>query len=437
MAMNDTDKVAGERPDPLDEAQLRDAIATERQHARDLAIVACVGIGASVLVGFATSAPTWVGLAGAVVVLAAFGFVLRTRTLPAGMRRVSHATTIAKDVAPGFDVLAAIHDPTFVVNAQRRVIFVSRKVDGLVSPEGRERPLSTAVREPVLIAAIERVLRGGAGEEFDVTVPVPVERRYVVHVEPIGGVEPFAVVQVRDLTAQRAVERMRADFVANASHELRTPLASLSGFIETLRGHARNDEEARDRFLEIMLAQAQRMRRLIDDLLSLSRVELNEHLAPDNECDLVSVAADVLDTLAPQIASAAVAVRRDFPAQPVIVAGDRDELVQVIQNLLDNAIRYGGDGGTVGIAIATAQDKASLCVSDAGPGIAREHLPRLTERFYRVNAKESRDRGGTGLGLAIVKHIISRHRGTILVESELGKGSSFTISLPLAVVRRA
>jgi two-component system phosphate regulon sensor histidine kinase PhoR len=251
---------------------------------------------------------------------------------------------------------------------------------------------------------------------------------------------------------------MRADFVANTSHELRTPLASLVGFIETLQGPARDDEAARDRFLKIMQMQVGRMGRLIDDLLSLSRIEMNEHVPPSTPVDLIGVVRDVLDTLGPRAQEDEVTLRvtlegapfRPQPNQAMAwVLGDRDELVQVVQNLVDNAIKYGGRGGTVTIDLGVARparttdgDEAVkavesqttyyISVQDRGDGIDRQHLPRLTERFYRVDVQQSREQGGTGLGLAIVKHIVNRHRGSLTIESTIAQGSVFSVFLPTA-----
>ena len=225
---------------------------------------------------------------------------------------------------------------------------------------------------------------------------------------------------------------MRADFVANASHELRTPLASLSGFIETLQGAAKDDPQARDRFLDIMKAQATRMARLIDDLLSLSRIELKAHLQPEQQLDVVTIVRQVADGLQMLARDRGVEVRLDAPPAPLAIRGDRDELIRVFENLVENALKYGASGKRVDISLAQeADDEAVVAVRDYGPGIAPEHLPRLTERFYRVDVTESRAQGGTGLGLALVKHILHRHRGRLTIESAPGKGATFTVRLPL------
>ncbi len=249
------------------------------------------------------------------------------------------------------------------------------------------------------------------------------------------GCEPAMIMTLRDLSEARRVERMRVDFVANASHELRTPLASLLGFVETLQGSARDDKEARDKFLSIMREQAQRMARLVDDLLSLSRIEQNLHLRPQTSVDLVAILRHIADTLTPMADDNGVTLKLDVPAK-AIVTGDRDELLRVAENLVENAIKYGASdpqcvNRQVEITLVLEQRQCVLSVRDHGPGIPHEHLPRLTERFYRVDAGQSRAKGGTGLGLAIVKHIVARHCGRLGIESNPGQGATFSVFLPL------
>ncbi|HEY6335293.1 MAG TPA: ATP-binding protein, partial [Alphaproteobacteria bacterium] len=246
---------------------------------------------------------------------------------------------------------------------------------------------------------------------------------------------------LHDLTAEKRTEQMRADFVANASHELRTPLATLLGFIETLQGPASQDARARERFLAIMQYQAGRMSRLVDDLLSLSRIELREHTPPTERVDLLQVLRGVADALQPQSKARqmTVAIEPTNGALPPVL-GDPDELAQVFQNLIDNALKYGRRGTTIQIFAFKADHcpvpisrvpAAGVAVRDRGEGITSEQIPRLTERFYRVDAARSRELGGTGLGLAIVKHIVNRHRGALQIESEIGQGSTFTVYLPV------
>jgi len=238
-----------------------------------------------------------------------------------------------------------------------------------------------------------------------------------------------------DQTPLRRVEEMRADFVANASHELRTPLAALSGFIDTLQGPAKDDPRARERFLSIMHAQATRMARLIDDLLSLSRVELSAHVRPDTTVDIVPIIRQVADGLEPLARERQVLVEIDLPELQVLIAGDREELLRLFENLVENALKYGAAGGKVIVSLTSAVSSEGtpeirVMVRDFGPGIAPEHLPRLTERFYRVDVGDSRSQGGTGLGLSLVKHILNRHRGRLLIESVPTQGATFTACFP-------
>jgi two-component system, OmpR family, phosphate regulon sensor histidine kinase PhoR len=273
---------------------------------------------------------------------------------------------------------------------------------------------------------------------------VAVDRWSEAFVNPIafsdesgGKRTEFVLVTFHDLTQVRRTEAMRADFVANASHELRTPLASLSGFIETLQGSARDDPQARARFLGIMKDQATRMARLIDDLLSLSRVELKAHLQPTTPVDLVLIVRQVADSLQTLARDRGVKISIEKPANALIVRGDRDELIRVFENLIENALKYGSTGERVDITLASdagmrGEPEAVVAVRDYGPGIAPDHIPRLTERFYRVDVSESRTQGGTGLGLALVKHILARHRGRLGIESTPGNGATFTARLPLS-----
>ena len=302
------------------------------------------------------------------------------------------------------------------------------------------------LRTPELLEAVERILAGADAETATFSILVPLQRHFRASIARTrasaeGGGR--ILIQIRDLTAVRRAEEMRADFVANASHELRTPLAAVSGFIDTLRGHARNDAEARDRFLEIMNVEAARMRRLIDDLLSLTRIELNEHNPPAGVVDVVAVAKGAAQALSPLAQNDEIGI--DFAQQePLFAVGDRDELTQVFQNLVHNAIKYGREKSTVRISFGRVElgsrregGQVFVAIEDEGEGIPREAIPRLTERFYRVDVKRSRERGGTGLGLAIVKHILNRHQGRLQIESTPGVGSTFTVFLPAAAAASA
>jgi two-component system phosphate regulon sensor histidine kinase PhoR len=250
-------------------------------------------------------------------------------------------------------------------------------------------------------------------------------------------------VVLSDRTRERAVERMRADFVANVSHELRTPLASLIGFVETLRGPAADDPPAQQRFLAIMAEQGARMNRLIDDLLSLSQIELTEHQTPAAPLDLAALVSRTVAAFEPRLTERSIQLALRIDPDLPAVAGDADQMAQVLENLLDNAVKYGPDGGILSVDVATppqgsrwpARRGVVIAVTDQGGGIPREHLPRLTERFYRVDKGRSRAVGGTGLGLAIVKHIVNRHRGQLIIESEVGQGTTVSVWLPAQQVR--
>lgn len=294
------------------------------------------------------------------------------------------------------------------------------------------QPLALVMRDPDLIDAIAQVTNGGGRQVIELVERVPLERTFRIHIAALdgpGGRHPV-LLTFEDLSEQRVTERMRVDFVANASHELRTPLASLLGFVETLQGPARNDAGARDRFLAIMREQGLRMARLVDDLLSLSRIELRAHLAPETPVDLAGISREIVDSLTLMARERNVTLRLSMPDQPVMVAGDRDELLRLMENLVENAIKYGKRGGEVAIDVVEGPVEVSVSVRDDGPGIAPEHLPRLTERFYRVDTAASREAGGTGLGLAIVKHIVLRHRGRLAIESAQGAGATLRAVFP-------
>ena len=324
----------------------------------------------------------------------------------------------------------ALPDAAFALDGDWRLSCANRAAR-LLFPGMREgEPVSRTVRAPEIFDALRAALQGSPVTKNWLT-RVPVERQFEVHVATLGPEIPDTVlVTLRETTETRRIERMRVDFVANASHELRTPLASLLGFVETLQGPARNDPAAQDRFLGIMGEQVRRMSRLVDDLLSLSRIEQSLHKRPDTSVDLVSVAGHMADALAPMAEERGVTIRFEEPG-PLYVWGDRDELLRVAENLIENAIKYGGPG-LVELSVTQEAGHGVLTVRDNGPGIAPEHIPRLTERFYRIDDAASRAKGGTGLGLAIVKHIAAHHRGRLIIESCPGQGSRFSVMVPLA-----
>jgi len=333
-------------------------------------------------------------------------------------------------------VVERLPDPLLVLDEDRSL---RRANSAARAAFGADMP--AVLRHPDLRGAIDRAFASGMPQTAEVTLPVPVPREVhaaVVPMDPPIAEGGSAVLVLSDRTRERAVERMRADFVANVSHELRTPLASLIGFIDTLRGPAADDPPAQQRFLGIMGEQAARMNRLIDDLLSLSRIELIEHQAPSGIVELPGLISRLVAAFEPRLQERSVKLDVRVPRDLPPVTGDADQLMQVLQNLLDNAVKYGRPGGTVRLEIALApgaRGGVTLTVADQGTGIPRDHLPRLTERFYRVDTGRSRAAGGTGLGLAIVKHIVNRHRGQLSIESEEGIGTTVNVWLPQAVAR--
>jgi len=298
------------------------------------------------------------------------------------------------------------------------------------------------LRMPELVEAIRRAGATRLPQRVEFFERVPLDRWFEAFVMPVAltntGDRRFDILMMtfNDLTPLRRVEEMRADFVANASHELRTPLAALLGFVETLQGPAKDDAAARAKFLNIMRGQATRMARLIDDLLSLSRIELNAHLHPNTPLDLAPIVRQVADGLQTLARDRDVTIKVGPLQDSFIVLGDRDELIRALENLVENALKYGAAGKRVDITATRQQTRTGvpevrLAVRDFGPGIAPEHLPRLTERFYRVDVVESRAQGGTGLGLALVKHVLNRHGGRLSIESTPGEGATFIMHLPL------
>ena len=352
-------------------------------------------------------------------------------------------------------VVEHLPDPVVLLDKSSRILYANRAAHDLMGHIPAGRPVASALRAPAVLSAIQKVQEEGGTLSIDYELPVPVERHFRAMISEIGpetggelaremnGVpEASLLIMLHDLTDMRRVEQMRVDFVANASHELKTPLASLSGFIETIQGHAKDDPEAQARFLGIMSEQAARMQRLIEDLLSLSRIEMREHVPPAGEVDLAALTGDVTDGLGPLAATHGVEINVDVKEGVEPVRGEWDELHQVVQNLTENALKYGRAGKRIDITIAPAINQAGrkmteLAIRDYGPGIPREHIPRLTERFYRVDVAKSRERGGTGLGLAIVKHIVNRHSGTLTIDSQVGEGSTFKVRLPVRAQARA
>jgi two-component system, OmpR family, phosphate regulon sensor histidine kinase PhoR len=401
-------------------------------------VIAAAAVVFGGLVALGAISPGYGLLGFVVLVLAA---LLANRASEEAVRLARPVAVAARAGEPLEAVIAGVPDPVIALDRNGRVLTLNEGARTLAPALRQGEPVSLALRMPELIEAIGRAYATGDEQRVEYSERVPVDRWFEVIVKPVRR-EPkldmpdLVLMTFHDLTPLRHVEEMRADFVANASHELRTPLAALSGFIETLQGSARDDAKARERFLPIMQEQARRMARLIDDLLSLSRIELNAHRRPDTPVDLVPIVRQVADGLQTLARDRGVTVTVDA-AHAVRVPGDRDELVRVFENLVENALKYGAIGRRVDIGLGQGQSpegeqEARISVRDYGPGIAPEHVPRLTERFYRVDVRESRAQGGTGLGLALVKHILNRHHGRLLIESVPGAGATFTVYLPLA-----
>jgi two-component system phosphate regulon sensor histidine kinase PhoR len=339
-------------------------------------------------------------------------------------------------------LLAGLPGPSILLGREGRVIASNTAARALAPALQPGEQISIAYRVPELADAIRHASMTRQPQRAEFVERVPVDRWFEAFINPVrlpnsvGAAGELLLITFNDLTPLRRVEEMRADFVANASHELRTPLAALLGFVETMQGPAKDDAVAREKFLEIMRQQGSRMARLIDDLLSLSRIELNAHVAPQTVLELQSIVRQVVDGLMPLAREREVRVNVDLTLEPLIVVGDRDELIRALENLIENALKYGASGKRVDVTLTRAQTRAGgaeahIKVRDFGPGIAPEHLPRLTERFYRVDVADSRSQGCTGLGLALVKHVLNRHGGRLAIESTLGAGASFTMHVPL------
>ncbi|GIU66965.1 hypothetical protein PsB1_1119 [Candidatus Phycosocius spiralis] len=353
--------------------------------------------------------------------------------------------------------IEATPNPVLIVDGSGRLAGTNQAARKRFSIDPNQVRFSAIIRRPNMIDAVDDVFASGIARSLSLESRVPIDRYEKVFIAPFeADQQRFVLISIQDETEARMSERMRADFLANASHELRTPLAGIIGFIETLRGPAKDDGEARERFLEIMHLQADRMSRLISDLLSLSRIELNEHVTPTARSDFGAAIQEIVESLPP---SKQKRIKVIAPQKPLWIIGDWDEIQQIVTNLIDNALKYGGDDGIVRIVVSGWQDRetalrlamrewqggarlplttpevehdllyCTLRVEDQGPGIARQHLPRLSERFYRIE-ETATGKSGTGLGLAIVKHIVNRHRGGLVVESVLGKGTAFSVYLP-------
>ncbi|KQX35211.1 hypothetical protein ASD04_14250 [Devosia sp. Root436] len=335
----------------------------------------------------------------------------------------------------------ALADPCLVLDRRSVAIHANAAAQRQFPAVSNGNPITFSLRNPDLVQAIDLAMRTGTTRSVELHETVPSETWDKVVVSPLRrpGLDWLAddarqlVVTFQSLTELKRVEALRSDFIANASHELRTPLASLLGFIDTLLGPAAKDPAAREKFLGIMRGQAERMSKLIDDLLSLSRIEMHQHVRPTGSIDLAALLREVREGLMMQAKAADVEIRLSLFEGPSSTTGDRSQLYEVFENLLDNAIKYGAGGKFVEVSLAPAgrpDFQHQVTVIDHGPGVEPEHVPRLTERFYRIDADASRRKKGTGLGLAIVKHIVNRHRGQMSIKSKPGEGMRVDVFLP-------
>lgn len=342
----------------------------------------------------------------------------------------------------GFEIniLDGLADPVLLVNENREFIDGNQAAFCLVGKDAIGQDLASVLDCPVIVEAIDRILQGAPSEKGKAVISSPVPRTFDMHIMAIPSGNPNiagrVMLSLHDISSALQADKMRADFVSNVSHEMRSPLSTLLGFIETLRGPARDDPEAQERFLGIMEEEARRMTRLINDLLTLSQVEADEHILPDHTVNLQELLNEVIDLLSGRAKDRNMSLVLELISPLPLIIGDKDELVQVFRNLVDNALNYGTLGTEVAITAeyqeSTVPEKKPnirVAITNLGEGIEPKHIPRLTERFYRVDKGRSRATGGTGLGLAIVKHIIHRHRGDLDITSVQGQSTTFSVSL--------
>jgi len=337
-------------------------------------------------------------------------------------------------------ILDSFPDPIIIVDKNRNVLAANFPARELIGNDYLGLDLSMSIREPNVLASVSKALESGEDQLIEIFFPVPFSRTFnlrVINLLPSSIHKAEAILIFQDITATKRSKQMRVDFIANASHELRSPLAALLGFIETLRGSASDDMETQKKFLAIMQSEAERMTNLIDDLLSLSQVEFTEHLQPIQDVEVNSILNSAVDSLQGESKKRRIKLEISIDSDIRNVIGDENQLRQVIQNLLDNSLKYSDHNSMVKI-IAKNIDRVpqsnvsgvSIAIKDKSDGIEQNDLPRLTERFYRVDRGRSRSLGGTGLGLAIVKHIVTRHRGHLKIDSKLNEGTIVTVSLP-------
>ncbi len=388
------------------------------------------GLVAAILAYMNESA--WIVFASVLLLVLVFALIQEALRDP-----VDHLDPVIDETTPlppgfGRALLEEMPLSLIVISPKGRVVYANNAATNLLPSLETGDHFANLFRAPAFVDAVNAALEDGESSSVSFMTTKGGDRYFETRIGLVPAGSEFgdlahAIVEVEDRTRHRQAEKMRSDFIANASHELRTPLASIMGYIETLQGHAKNDPEAREKFLDIMGKQATRMQRLVDDLMSLSRIEANAHISPKNPCNLYEILNETVSAMQPLLGAEA-RLKNELPDRDVNILGDRDQINQVFINLIDNANKYAG-GSTIEILEAEPNSRypgmVGISVRDQGPGIDKEHLSRLTERFYRVSTTQSRNKGGTGLGLAIVKHIINRHQGALQIESAPGKGSTF------------
>lgn len=378
------------------------------------------------------------------IVFLFFSFVcwrLLTAGGPTRLQRRDSRALLQGDHELANAMVEAMQHPVLIIDERAKLLFANSASIRVFGKINKDERIFIRFRQPDLRRMIEHALSSGLPGMIEYNEAIPGDRWFAVEISPVrrasqkehGWSQRF-IVSFQNLTEIKRIDQMRSDFIANASHELRTPLASLLGYLETMKGPAKSDAKARARFLDIMLEQAERMSRLVNDLLSLSRIEMKSHLRPADRVNLSEVMGTVINALQPLVEQLEVSI--DFnPGKPIYVKGDRDELVQVFENIIENACKYGQDGGKVEVALVPDNEdeptQVSVSVRDYGPGIAIEHQHRITERFYRVDVARSREKQGTGLGLAIVKHILQRHGTRLQISSKPGEGAEFRVALEI------
>ncbi len=329
--------------------------------------------------------------------------------------------------------------PLLVITRKGRVAYANQFAYDLLPELVIRQHFSETIEAPKFVQAVQAAIDSGKTGKVRFSLTEGPERFFVAHIGLLPAGSEFGksirvIAAIEERTTMLKSEQMRSDFIANVSHELRTPLATILGYIETLQGHAKDDADARERFLGIMAKQASRMQNLVNDLMSLNKIEIEEHNRPVAPCALPPLASEAIAAVQPLAERLGTSVQASLPAEMPRIRGDHDQILQVLVNLLENAVKYSDQSQPVRLFAALADanhpGQIGLSVQDTGPGLAPEHLNRLTERFYRVSVAKSRDQGGTGLGLAIVKHILNRHEGALDTRSTIGQGSTFTIWLP-------